>query len=87
MIVTYYVNSTLLCDYFYSLLSCLIFEFPASDGIDFLGVQPGLRRSCFIAMDAVKWMIENISGVHTRSEAIKILQVYIQAVRCTCMDV
>lgn len=46
-----------------------------SGGVDFLGYQPGLRRGCFLAMDAVKWMREKVGGVTTRKEAVKILQV------------
>jgi len=43
--------------------------------VDFLGYQPGLRRGCFLAMDAVKWMMENVNDVPTRKEAVKIFQV------------
>ena len=46
-----------------------------SDGIDFLGPQVGLRRGCFISMDAVKWVVENVKGIGSRRQATKILQV------------
>ncbi len=45
------------------------------EGIDFLGHLPGLKNCCFVAMEAVSWVMEKISGVDTRSEAVKILQV------------
>ena len=57
---------------------------PNSDGVDFLGNQPGLRRGCFLAMDAVKWMMENVKRVKTRKEAVEILQVlYTHVLKCT----
>ena len=47
-----------------------------SDGIDFLGQLPGLGTSCFVAMEAVTWVVDRVSGVNSRREAVKILQVY-----------
>ena len=45
------------------------------DGIDFLGTQTGFSKGSFIAMDAVKWIVENVKGVGTRRQAVKILRV------------
>lgn len=46
------------------------------EGIDFLGHHPGLGDNCcFIAMEAVTWLQDRVSGVSTRRDAIKILQV------------
>jgi hypothetical protein len=45
------------------------------DGIDFLGTQTGFSKGSFIAMDAVKWIVENVKGVGTRKQAVKILRV------------
>lgn len=48
---------------------------PHSDGIDFLGTQSALSKDSFIAMDAVKWVVENVRGVYSRRQAVEILQV------------
>ena len=45
------------------------------DGIDFLGTQTGFSKGSFIAMDAIKWIVENVKGVGTRRQAVKILRV------------
>ncbi len=45
------------------------------DGIDFLSNLPGLKSCCFVAMEAVSWVFEKISGVQSRGEAVKLLQV------------
>jgi hypothetical protein len=45
-----------------------------NDGVDFLGLQSGLQKGCFIAMDAVRWIVENVRGIYTRKQAAKIMQ-------------
>lgn len=45
------------------------------EGVDLLGHQPGLRPNCFVAMEAVKWLMDKISGTVTRAEAVKAFQV------------
>ena len=47
----------------------------SSDGIDFVSTETGLQKGCFVSMDAVKWLMENVRGVGTRRQATKILQV------------
>lgn len=46
------------------------------EGVDFLGQHPGLGENCcFVAMEAVSWLIEKVTGCATRKDAVKILQV------------
>lgn len=52
-----------------------LFSSVFSDGIDFVSTETGLQKGCFVSMDAVKWLIENVRGVVTRRQATKILQV------------
>ena len=40
-----------------------------------MGTQTGFSKGSFIAMDAVKWIVENVKGVGTRKQAVKILRV------------
>ena len=54
----------------------LLFSVFYSEGIDFLNHHPGLGDNCcFIAMEAVTWLLDKVSGLTTRGDAIKILQV------------
>ena len=46
-----------------------------SDGVDLLSHHSGLRSNCFVAMEAVRWLMERLSDAITRAEAVKILQV------------
>ena len=45
------------------------------NGIDFLVNQSGLKAGCFLAMEAVDWVMERVSGATTRAEAVRVLQV------------
>ena len=47
------------------------------NGIDFLVNQSGLKAGCFLAMEAVDWVMERVSGATTRAEAVRVLQVLV----------
>ena len=44
------------------------------NGVDFLGKQGGLREGCFIAMEAVSWLMNNVAGAESRREAARMMQ-------------
>ena len=68
----------ILCNIY--IIKCITFMYRG--GIDFLGQQSGLRVGCFVAMEAVRWVMDNVHEVGSRREAIKVLQVrYIACVR------
>ena len=52
----------------------IIFVCVYSDGIDFLVQQTGLRPGAFVAMEAVRWLVETVEGVASRQDATRLLQ-------------
>lgn len=43
-----------------------------------MGPQRGLREGCFIAMEAVSWLMENVKGVDSRREALRIMNTLVE---------
>ena len=52
-----------------------VYNYKCSNGVDLINPEKGLKPGCFVSMEAVNWLIDNLIGEITRKEVVVLIQV------------
>ena len=81
------------CTYIYNVT---LYNYKCSNGVDLINPEKGLKPGCFVSMEAVNWLMENLIGEITRKEVVVLIQVrgrcvfvcvYVCMFVCVCLYV
>ena len=65
-----------------------VYNYKCSNGVDLINPEKGLKPGCFVSMEAVNWLIDNLIGEITRKEVVVLIQVRGRCVFvCVCVCV